>query len=78
MDISELYNLTTDEKLKIVAVLWDHIAESDAPIVLSPAVMAEVDRRRAELAADPSMAIDRVEMWRRVNNFLENRPGPNG
>jgi putative addiction module component (TIGR02574 family) len=78
MDISELYNLPTDEKLKIVAELWDNIAESDAPIALSPAVIAEVDRRRAELAADPSIAIERDEMWRRVNEFRDNRPGSNG
>jgi putative addiction module component (TIGR02574 family) len=78
MDISDLHNLPTDEKLKIVAALWNNIAESDAPIVLSPAVMAEVDRRRAELAADPSIAIDRDEMWQRVNEIRDKRPGPNG
>lgn len=78
MNISDLYNLPTDEKLEIVAKLWDSIAESDAPIVLSPAVIAEVDRRRAELAADPSMALDRDAMWRRVNEYRDNRTGPNG
>jgi putative addiction module component (TIGR02574 family) len=78
MDISELHNLPIDEQLKIVAALWDTIAESDAPIVLAPAVTAEVDRRRTELATDPSMAIDRDKMWRRVNEFRANRPGPNG
>jgi putative addiction module component (TIGR02574 family) len=76
MDISEFYSLPTDEKLKIVAELWDNIAESDAPIVLSPAVTAEIDRRRAELAADPPIAIDRNEMWRRVNELRDKRPRP--
>ena len=67
MDISELYNLPTDQKLDIVTKLWDNIVDSDTPITLAPEVIAEVDRRIAEIDADPSIAIDRQEMWRRVN-----------
>ena len=67
MDISDLYNLPTDEKLRIVSALWDNIAESTAPLEFPPAVLAEIERRRLELIADPSIGIDRDEMWRRVN-----------
>ena len=69
MDISELRSLSIDEKIEIIGKLWDDVVDSDAPIVFSPAVIAEIDRRRAELAADPSIAIDRDEMWRRVNEI---------
>lgn len=78
MDISNLYSLPVDEKLRIVADLWDSIASSDAPIELSPMVIAEVNRRRAELASNPSVAIDREELWRRVAELRDNRPKPNG
>ena len=67
MDISQLQTLPIDQKLEIIGLLWDDIDDSNAPITLSPAVIAEIDRRRAELDADPSIAIDRDEMWRRVN-----------
>ncbi len=67
MDTSELHNLPTDQKLKIVFELWDDIANSDEPIVLSDSVISEIERRCAEYEADPSIAIDEDEMWRRVN-----------
>lgn len=76
MDISELYNLPTDQKLEIVTKLWDNIVDSDAPIVLSTEVIAEVDRRLSELDADPSIAIDRDEMWRRVNEGTRKQQPP--
>lgn len=67
MDISNLQNLPADKKIELVYQLWDQIAASDAPINLSKSVIAEVDKRCAELDADPSIAIDEAEMWRRVN-----------
>jgi len=67
MDTSNLHNLPTDQKIELVFRLWDEIADSDTPIVLSGSVKTEIDRRCAELDADPSIAIDEDEMWRRVN-----------
>ena len=67
MDISELHMLSVDKKIEIIGKLWDDIADSDAPFVLSPAVQIEIDRRRAELSNDPSSALDRDEMWRLAN-----------
>ena len=67
MDTSNFHNLSTDQQIELVFQLWDEIAESDSPIVLSDSVKAEMDRRCAELDADPSIAIDEDEMWRRVN-----------
>ena len=67
MDTSELHNLPTEQKLKIVMDLWDDIASSSEPIELSEGVVSEIDRRCAEHDADPSITIDEDEMWRRVN-----------
>jgi putative addiction module component (TIGR02574 family) len=67
MDISELRSLPIDQKIEIIGKLWDDVIDSDSPIVLPPTVIAEIDRRRAAIDADPSIAIDRDELWRRVN-----------
>lgn len=67
MDTSNFHNLSTDQQIELVFQLWDEIAESDSPIVLSDSVKAEMDWRCSELDADPSIAIDEDEMWRRVN-----------
>lgn len=67
IDISELSKLSVEEKLQIIETLWDEIANSDEPIVLLPGQLEEVKRRSEELKADPSIAIDREELWRRVN-----------
>lgn len=67
MDTSSLHNLSTDQKIELAFRLWDEIAASDTPVVLPDRVKAEIDTRCAELDADPSIAIDEVEMWRRVN-----------
>lgn len=66
IDISELRKLSVEEKLHIVEILWDDIAASNEPIVLSNEQLVAVRRRSAELKADPSIAIDREELWRRV------------
>jgi len=67
IDLTELRNLPVSEKLRIVEALWDDIGASDEPIVLQPWQRDEAQRRRAELKTDPSMAINRDELWRRVN-----------
>jgi len=67
MDTSEFQNLPTQQKIEIVCQLWDEIAATDAPIVLSDSVKAEIDSRCAQLDTDPSAAITEAEMWRRVN-----------
>jgi putative addiction module component (TIGR02574 family) len=67
IDISELQNLPVAEKLRIVEALWDDIGASDEPIVLHPWQRDEAKRRSEEMKSDPSIAIDRAELWRRVN-----------
>jgi len=67
IDISDLRDLPIADKLRIVAQLWDDIATSGVPIILPPEILREASRRSAELKADPSIAIDDDELWRRVN-----------
>jgi putative addiction module component (TIGR02574 family) len=58
--------LPPDQKLAIVTQLWDDLASS-APLTLPPDELAEMQRRRGEMLADPSIAIDADEVWRRVD-----------
>ena len=66
-DISTLKSLSVAEKLQIVELLWEDISTAKEPIELSPTQFDEVDRRSNELKSDPSIAIDRDELWRRVD-----------
>jgi putative addiction module component (TIGR02574 family) len=67
IDITELRNLSVAEKLRIVELLWDDIGAAGGPITLHAWQFEEATRRAAELKADPSIAIDRDELWRRVD-----------
>ena len=58
--------LPPDQKLALVTELWDDLAAS-APLTLPPEELAEMQRRRDEMLANPGIAIDRDELWRRVN-----------
>ena len=67
MPTRDLHKLPADKKLKILFELWDDIASSKETIALPDCVKSEIDRRCAEHEADPSIAIDEDEMWRRVD-----------
>ncbi|MHB8957743.1 MAG: addiction module protein [Pirellulaceae bacterium] len=67
IDLSSLKDLSAADKLRIVTELWNDIAESNEPIVVPEEIVEEVSRRSAELKADPSIAIDEQELWRRVD-----------
>ncbi|MBM83648.1 MAG: Addiction module component, CHP02574 [Planctomycetaceae bacterium] len=67
IDMTEFRKLPISEKLRLVEALWDDIASSDEPIVLQPWQHDEATRRAADLKADPSITIDREELWRRVD-----------
>lgn len=58
--------LPPDEKLAIVTLLWDDLAAS-SPLRLPDDELAEMNRRRDELLANPESAIDADEVWRRVD-----------
>jgi hypothetical protein len=67
IDIATLRGLPVADKLRLVTHLWDDIARENRPILVPPDVLSEATRRSDELAADPSLAIDDDELWRRVD-----------
>ena len=67
INLQELRKLPVEEKLRLVELLWDDISDSEIPIVLHPWQFQEATRRSAGLKTDPSIAIDRAELWRRVD-----------
>ena len=66
-EVEHLRKLPVAEKLRVVEELWDDIGESEEPFPLPQWHRAEVERRAAELDAEPSLAISRDELWRRVD-----------
>ena len=67
IDVDGLKSLPVDDKLKIVELLWDDIGASNEPIELRPWQFDEATRRASEMKHDTSIAIDREELWRRVD-----------
>jgi putative addiction module component (TIGR02574 family) len=67
IDISSLKELPAADKLRIVTELWNDIVAANEPIVVPDEILRETSRRSAELKADPSIAIDEQELWRRVD-----------
>ncbi len=61
-----LRTLPPSQKLEIVTQLWDDLAKS-ARLTLPEDELAEMNRRREEMLANPSIAIDADELWRRVD-----------
>lgn len=68
IDLTELKQLPIAEKLRLVEWLWNEIGESHEAITLAPDQLAIAKNRLEELKADPSIALDRDEMWRRVHH----------
>jgi putative addiction module component (TIGR02574 family) len=54
--IEEILNLSVKERLDIVEEIWDSIATNPDAILLTPAQINELDRRRREHLKDPSAA----------------------
>jgi len=67
--MEQLRHLSIAEKLRVVEELWDEIAESGEPIPLPDWHRTEAQRRAAELDTDPSSALSREELWRRVDEL---------
>jgi hypothetical protein len=62
-----LRNLPLVEKLHVVEVLWEDIAESDEQFPMPPWLRGEVENRIA--AADPAESLTREEVWRRAEEL---------
>ena len=70
-DIAELFKLSPAERIQLAEDLWDSVAaEPDAHPPLTGAQQAEIERRMADHARDPSTALSwkevRARLWSRV------------
>lgn len=65
-EVEHLRQLPIAERLRVVEELWDDIAASGERFPLPDWHREEAQRRAAELETDPSIALDREELWRRV------------
>lgn len=63
--LSDLTSLPINDRLRIVQLLWDSIPP-EAEVTVSPDQKRELDRRIAAHDADPSSAISRQELQRRL------------
>jgi putative addiction module component (TIGR02574 family) len=67
--LTQIDKLPVEERVVLVQRVWDSIADSDTPLELTDAQKAEIDRRSAELDANPDIAIP----WEEVKRSLEDR-----
>lgn len=65
-EVENLRKLPVAERLRVIEELWDDIGQSGESFPLPDWHHAEVERRAAELEADPTIALSREELWRRV------------
>jgi len=66
--LEHIQQLPIAERLRLVEEIWDGIGKSDEPLIVREWHKDEVRRRGAELDADPSIAITRDELWKRVDD----------
>lgn len=66
--LDELKQLPVPERIQLVEDLWDSLPQQDANVPLTEAQLAELDRRRAEMIADPSIGIPWDEAKARLLN----------
>ena len=65
--ISDLSQLPTDDRLRVVHAIWDTLPD-DVDLRASATQQAELDRRLAAHRTDPSTAISHEELLRRIGN----------
>ena len=62
----ELQNLPLAERLELVEALWDSIARESEQLTLTPAQMAELDRRFADYEKNPAEGVSWEEVRDRI------------
>jgi putative addiction module component (TIGR02574 family) len=66
-DLENLRQLPLAEKLHVVEVLWEDIAASNEVFPLPEWLRSEAAERLAQYSQDPATAINREELWQRVD-----------
>jgi putative addiction module component (TIGR02574 family) len=63
-----IFDLTPAEKLQLVEDLWDELAATPDSVPIHDWQRAELDRRKANLARNPSSALSWDDVKRRVRS----------
>ena len=63
--------LPADVQLGLLYELWDQLAEDSHVLELTPEQQAELERRDAELVADPSIAVSWEQVKRETRGVIE-------
>jgi putative addiction module component (TIGR02574 family) len=66
-DLDSLRLLPLAEKLRVVEALWEDIASSTESLPLPGWMRDEVVQRLSDFDQDPTSAITRGELWKRVD-----------
>jgi putative addiction module component (TIGR02574 family) len=64
----ELLALPTEEKLRIMELLWDNMSETKEPISISQSDREETARRLNQLKNDPHSGRSHEEVWKQIWN----------
>ena len=64
--MAEIVELSVPERLELIGKLWDSINDESAPLALSPEQVEELERRSAELEANPAAGIPWDEAMRQL------------
>jgi putative addiction module component (TIGR02574 family) len=70
MDIytDAIRDLGPSAKLQLVEQIWDDLAAEEAPLPLPDWAVAEANRRRDEMLADPNLGSTHEEVWKRIGD----------
>ena len=63
-----IFDLSPSEKLQLVEDLWDDLAATPSDVPVHDWQIAELDRRQANLRANPSSGLTWDEVQRRVRS----------
>ena len=66
--VTSVFDLSVSEKLQLVEDLWDDIAATPEAIPVHDWQQEELDRRKANLQANPASGLTWAEVQRRVRS----------
>ena len=67
--LAPILSLSVTERLEIVNVIWESITDEDADLPVPEWQIAEIERRSAEMDANPNLSIP----WEDVKKWVLNR-----
>jgi putative addiction module component (TIGR02574 family) len=66
--VNSVFDLSPAEKLQLIEDLWEDLSAQPANIPFSPSFKEELDRRKANLKANPESALTWEEIVRRIKD----------